>query len=334
MKTTYEIKRFKTSNSPDLAKALKLYAENIEPAYRTDTNEIIHWLDNFEFQYGDHFVVLGLYLNKILIGFTELAYFKEERFVQVDYLVLDKPYRKNNAFYEFVDKIAGFLADEEFIYDYVICEVGCYFDNLEPTESSKMLIRLLKMSHFGVIKCAYFVPQLGHHNYESQMRAVLMIYSNDEIKQLKKETYLMIISALYYKYYERWYSIVFNYTERANYKIALDQLYTIIKKDVDHRKTIDINGYKNLLPLNPTDFNVIKANNATKLLSFVLIFILCLIIFACLALLIKDKFDIDIEKQSFLFTMAIIVASIATSWIFGNKTDLGKKLVEKLLDKL
>lgn len=334
MKTTYELKRFRTSSSPDFARALKLYAENIEPSYRTDTNEITYWLDNFERQFADAFIVLGLYLNGLLIGFSELAYFKEEHFVQVDYLVIEKTYRKNNAFYEFVDKIGGFLAEESIIFDYIICEVGCYFDNLEPTESSKTLIRLLKMSHFGVIKCAYYVPQLGHRNYESQMRAILMIYSNDELKQLKKETYLMIINALFYKYYERWYSLIFTKEEQLAYKKAIDQLFEYIKKDIEHRKAIEINGYQNLLPLNPTDFNVIRANNGAKLISFIFIFILSLGIFACLALIIKNRFDIDIEKQAFLFMLSIIVASILTSWVFGNKTDLGKKLVEKLLDKL
>jgi hypothetical protein len=334
MKTTYELKRFKTSSSPDFAKALKLYAENIEPSYRTDTNEITYWVDNFERQFGDAFIVLGLYLNGLLIGFTELAYFKEERFVQVDYLVIEKSYRKNNAFYEFVDKIGTFLIEEAIVFDYIICEVGCYFDNLEPTESSKTLIRLLKMSHFGVIKCAYYVPQLGHRNYESQMRAILMIYSNDEIKQLKKETYLMIINALFYKYYERWYRLVFNDQEQIAYKKAIDQLFEHIKKDVDQRKVIEINGYQNLLPLNPTDFNEVRANNGAKLISFIFLFILSLGIFGCLALIIKSRFDIDIDKQAFLFTLSIIAASVLTSWVFGNKTDLGRKLVEKLLDKL
>lgn len=334
MKSTYELKRFKNSNSPDFTKALKLYAENIEPSYRTDTNEITYWLDNFEERFGDLFIVLGLYLNGKLIGFTELAYFQEEKFVQVDYIVLEKSYRKNNAFYEFIDKIGAFLTEEEIVFDYIICEVGCYFDNLEPTDSSKTLIRLLKMSHFGVIKCAYYVPQLGHRNYESQMRAILMIYSKDELKQLRKETYLMIINALFYKYYERWYSLVFNTEEQIAYKRAIDQLFEHIKKDVDHRKAIEINGYQNLLPLNPVDFNEVRANKGARLISFIFIFILSLGIFGCLAFIIKSKFDIDIDKQAFLFTLSIIIASVLTSWVFGNNTDLGKKLVDKLLDKL
>ena len=334
MKTTYELKRFRNSNTPEFTKALKLYAENIEPSYRTDTNEIAYWIDHFEEKFGDPFIILGLYLNGVLIGFTELAYFREERFVQVDYLVIEKSYRKNNAFYEFVDKIASFIAEQDFVYDYIICEVGCYFDNLEPTESSKTLIRLLKMSHFGVIKCAYYVPQLGHRNYESQMRAILMIHSRDELKQLRKETYLMIINALYYKYYERWYSIIFNEEEKTVYKNSINQLVEMIKKDVDHRKAIDINGYHNLLPLNPVDFSTVRANNAAKLIAFIFIFLLSLGIFACIAIIIQRKFGIDIEKQTFIFSISIIIASILTSWVFGSTSDFGKKLVEKLLDKL
>jgi hypothetical protein len=133
MKSTYELKRFKSSSAPDFAKALKLYSENIEPEYRTDTSEILFWTDNFEKQFGDSFLILGLYLNDVLIGFSEVAVFKEEKLVEVDYIVIDPRYRKNNAFYQFLDQITSFLADENYVFDYVICEVGCYFENREPT---------------------------------------------------------------------------------------------------------------------------------------------------------------------------------------------------------
>ncbi len=62
MKRTYEIKRYRTANSPDFVKALKLYSDNIEAEYRTDTNEIIYWVDKFHKRFGDSFFVLGLYL--------------------------------------------------------------------------------------------------------------------------------------------------------------------------------------------------------------------------------------------------------------------------------
>lgn len=334
MKTTYEVKWYNSSKSKDLESALKLYSENIEPAYRTDTNEIIYWIDNFDKKSSDRFFVLGLYLNEVIIGYTQFAYFLTEKFIEVDYLVIHKDYRKNNAFYEFLDKIAYFLTEQGIIYDYILCEVGCYFEDLAPTENSRTLIRLLKMSHFGVIKCAYHVPRLGKTNYESQMRAILMIYSPTELKQIRKETYLLFIQTIFYKYYQRWYSVFFSEKENEEYKLNLDQLYDVIQRDVNHRKSIDINGYQNLLPLNPADFNLVKTKRSVRIITFLLIFIVSVILFAILAVFVKNRYGLDIEKQSAILMFSILVASLLTSLIFGKRTEWISKFVEKLIDKI
>jgi hypothetical protein len=334
MKRTYEIKRYRTANSPDFVKALKLYSDNIEPEYRTDTNEIIYWIDKFHKRFGDSFFVLGLYLNGVLIGYTQFAYFKEEKFVEIDYLVIEKGYRQNNAFSEFTHQIADFLSEENIVFDYIICEVGCYFENKEPTEDSKTLIRLLKMAHFGVIKCAYYIPRLGKKNFESQMRAILMIHASSELKQIKKETYLMIIKALLYKYYQRWYNDFFNATERKEYQVVLDDVYGKIEKDIENRKIIDINGYHNLLPLNPIDFNEKRATKGIKILSYIVLFVLSAIAFGAIGIFIRKKFDLDLSNQTAILALAIVVASLGTSLLFGNKTTFATKLVEKFIEKL
>jgi hypothetical protein len=189
------------------------------------------------------------------------------------------------------------------------------------------------MAHFGVIKCAYYVPRLGKRNYESQMRAILMIHSNSDIKQIKKETYLDIIHTLFYKYYQRWYDQFFNEAEKAEYKKVLDSLFELIKKDVENRKSIDINGYHNLLPLNPTDFNEIKVNRRTKILSFAFLFIVSIIFFGGVALFIQKHYKIDIGNQSAIFILAVTVASFFTSLFFGSKSTLASKIVDKLIDK-
>jgi len=334
VRKTYEIRRYRNSSAPDFIKALKLYSENIEPEYRTDTNEIIFWADNFGRRFEDSFFIVGFYLNGILIGFSELAYFKEERFVEVDYLVIDRRYRKNNTFHEFVDMIAGLLSEENIVYDYVICEVGCYFENREPTESSKTLIRLLKMSHFGIIKCAYQVPRLGKKNYESEMRAILMIHAKGDITQIKKETYLMILNALYYKYYQRWYNEFFNDAENKEYKILLDSFFEKIKKIVESKEFIEINGYQNILPLNPTDFSEVKAKKGVKALAFILVFVIAGLVLGSAAIFIRNKFELSIENQTGILSLSVLAASLAVSFFLGNKSNLPGRIIEKLLDKL
>jgi hypothetical protein len=190
------------------------------------------------------------------------------------------------------------------------------------------------MAHFGVIKCAYYIPRLGKKNFESQMRAILMIHASSELKQIKKETYLMIIKALLYKYYQRWYNDFFNATERKEYQVVLDDVYGKIEKDIENRKIIDINGYHNLLPLNPIDFNEKRATKGIKILSYIVLFVLSAIAFGAIGIFIRKKFDLDLSNQTAILALAIVVASLGTSLLFGNKTTFATKLVEKFIEKL
>ncbi len=103
-------------------KALKLYSENIDPALRTDTKEIMHWLDKYNRKFEDSFYIVGLYLNDLLIGFSEIAYFLKEKLVIVDYLVIDKAFRKNNTFYQFIIEIEDFIRDENLEFNYIVAE--------------------------------------------------------------------------------------------------------------------------------------------------------------------------------------------------------------------
>lgn len=334
MRSTYEIKRFKNSKNVEFLKALKLYSENIEPTFRTDTKEIMFWVENFHSKYEDYFFVLGFYLNETLIGFTELAYFINEKLVIVDYLVIDKNFRKNNTFYEFINKIEEFLLHENLMIDFIVAEVGCYFENTEPPEASKNIIRLLKMSRFGVVKCKYYVPRLGLNNYESEMIAVLMLYSPDKITQIKKETFLKIINAIYYKYYFRWYDIFLKENESKDYKNMLDTLMTRIKKNINKTETIEINGYSNVFSVNLNDSKFFKLKKGIKILTFLMIFVICVLGIGSLSLFIQNKFGIDVNSQTSIFTFSIIVVLLISSIIFEKKSNFFSNLLEKFIDRL
>jgi hypothetical protein len=137
-----------------------------------------------------------------------------------------------------------------------------------------------------------------------------------------------------YKYYQRWYYDFFNTSEKKEYQTVLDNVFEKIKKDIENRKTIEINGYHNLLPLNPTDFNEVKANKGIKILSYILLFVISAIAFGALGIFIRKKYDIDFANQTSILAFAVVVASVVTSLLFGNKTTFAKKLVEKFMDKL
>src|SRR5437868_7979044 len=151
MQSVYELRRIKSSADKSLGRALNIYSQNIDPLIRTDTREIIYWLDNYNKQFKDQFYLVALYLNDLIIGYAQFAYFKEEKIVFIDYLAIEKNSRKNNTFYEFIEKIKEFFIDEEIEYNFIVTEVGYFRQTKEPTEVARNLIRLLKMTSFGVI---------------------------------------------------------------------------------------------------------------------------------------------------------------------------------------
>jgi hypothetical protein len=278
MARTYNLKYFKNSNDPEFIKALALYSQNIEPSLRTDSREIMYWTDRYNKKFEDSFYILGFYLNGILIGFSELAYFSKEKILIVDYLVIDKPFRKNNTFYEFAHEIEEFLINKNIIIDFVVAEVGYFNEKLEPPEKSKYMIRLLKMAGFSVAKCDYYTPRLGIENFESEMKSVLMINSLNGTKKIKKETFLKIINAIYFKYNQRWYEAFLSEDQKIEYQRGLTKLLNKIEKAIVNKDFIELNGYGNLFSQPPKDKNIFERNKFLKIITGLFLFILCFIL--------------------------------------------------------
>ncbi len=333
MKAVYELKELKHSSHPDLISALKLYTAYTEPAYRTDTKEIVHCLNVWNKTYEDSFHVLGFYLNNEIIGFSELAYFVTEKFVIVDYIVIDKNNRGNHTFFLLIEEIKNFLARLRYEYNYIVAEVGCYNEQIEPPESSKLLIRLLKIAHFGVVKCNYYVPRVGNYDYESKMRAIMMIYSLNEVKQIKKETFLQIVNAIYFKYYQRWHNIFVDEIEKNNYENELHELISNIKKNLETKKFIEINGLSGLFPINLTPEIVSRGKKLTKLVSGVVVFSCSFLLVATIFALLKNNFGWDTTTATAILLGSIGLTLFLMAWFFENKTNLFSKTLEKLVDR-
>lgn len=241
-RVTFELKRFIRADDPDFLKALHLYTKNIFPDWRTDTNEITYWLENFEKQFGDMFGIYGFYADDQLIGFAELVHLRAEHLVMIDYLVLDERHRKNNVFVQFIEHLQTLVETEISDVNYAIAEVGYLSRTSEPSFYSRTIIRLLKFVGFGVVKAPYVSPQLGFINLESQMNATLMLMRPNAPppEEIGVQTYLAIVRAIYYKYYFRWYSI---YDDRAGeYRERLDSLFGDLEQRLGNQAVIRING--------------------------------------------------------------------------------------------
>lgn len=333
MKSIYELKKFKNSSDKDLTEALFIYSQNIENVLRTDTREIIYWLDNYNLIYSDRFYLLGFYLNNKIIGFAQLVHFQNEKITFFDYIVIDRKHRRNNTFYEFVSEIQEFISNEGFESSYTLGEVGYYNENNEPTEITRNLIRLLKMSGFGVVKTLYFQPMLGNQNYESELQSVLMMYTDSSIKKIKKDTYLMFVHTIYFKHYKRWYDRFFSEQEQMKYSIGLQKLIDTINTKLEKKDYVEINGYSHLFQTNhePEVKNRKKAIISIGLLVLLIILIL---LFSAIHILAKEKFGIDNDGQRNIILVSIISILVISFYFLNKKSNNFTQLIDKLLDKM
>ncbi|MES2003136.1 MAG: GNAT family N-acetyltransferase [Bacteroidota bacterium] len=331
MQSTYDLRRIKSSTDRHITKALSIYSQNIDPLIRTDTREILYWLDNYNQHFTDRFYLVGLFLNDTIVGYAQFAYFKEERIIFIDYLAIDKQYRKNNTFYEFLEKLKEFFAEESLYHTYIIAEVGYYKENNVPTEITRNLIRLLKMSGFGVIKMTYYQPMLGRHNYETELSTILMLYTANDIKQIKKETYGLILDTIYYKHYKRWYDKFLSDKEQAIYITRLEQLRSKIEDNMKRKEYIEINGYASLFVTPNTAAAPKNYLKVAKLIAVAVIFAVISIGFGSIVFFAKKKFNLDSDSIKLISIFSLISVVFITSVLYNSKSESFIDTIERLI---
>lgn len=332
--TVYRLKRFTSSDDKDFLRALKIYLENTDHNIITSTNEITYGLDFYNSKFSDlDFTALGLYLNKILIGYCQLVYFKEEKLVFIDYLVIDKSYRRNNTFYEFIEKIKEYFDAKDFHPFYIIVEVSLQGASTERESPGKTrhLIRLLKMNNFGLIGSPYFQPMLGVTNYESNLDSILMLYPADEHKAIKRETFLMILKTVYFKHYKRWYDMFLSEKEATEYSIHLHDLFGKISEHIKAQPSISLESYTDL----DYDKSSIKPQKMhRKVLYFLLGFVGLIIFIGIISFVLKRGFNMEYKDQ-FYFLIFVSGFYLAVLSLFSDKASgIVNRAIEKSIDKI
>jgi hypothetical protein len=241
MANVYDIKRFTDPDDIKYLAALGIYSKHTLPPIRTETNEISYWLKHYNKKFEDRLYIFGFYVNRIVAGFAELVYFKKEKLIVVDYLTLHPDYRGHNRFWEFIEQIRNYIDNEKIEYDYIVTEIAHLNHEKEPSKRSRTLLRLLKGANFGGIQADYYQPRLSIRNHESRMKAILMISSKSELKQITKATYLAIVETIYFKHYLRWDN---EFAEKIDEsKKEIEALYKKIKLSISKQLFIKINGY-------------------------------------------------------------------------------------------
>lgn len=235
-KSEFKIKRFKSSKDKEFLDALIIYSNTIAPEIKTNTNEITYWIDKFNEKFSDkELYIFGLYYNEKLIGYSQLVYFKNDKFVFIDYLCLNDPYKKNAIFYPLYNLIETYLIEERCDYKYIITEVSYTENNLDIDEASILLLNLLFMENYGIADAMYYQPLLGLDNQESNFENKLMIKSNEPIRKMKKETYLNIVETIYKKHYLCWYEPLLDTNDNyKQYEKHINKLFENVKNKNKH----------------------------------------------------------------------------------------------------
>lgn len=301
MDVTYKIRRLKDSNDKDLLTLLRLYNDNIAPAIKTNTNEILHWIDYYKDKQGeDTFIILALYINDKPIGFCQVKYLCENKILFIDYCVIDPDFR-GRSFNEFTYLVRDYFAEEKLEINYFLTEIVYFNQEQNPSNTSSRLIRLLKMAGFRVIKAPYKQPELGINNHESEMNATLMLYINggvNDCRTIKKETYLDMVYAILYKHYITWYEPFMTSQEKNIYKRKIDNIYNDIQSQIqaDVKSLIILNGEP--YNIENTKIPAQKNSNVKIILTAALSFLISFLLISILGRFIENRFQISADTQA------------------------------------
>lgn len=248
VETTYGIRALGgvSGDRTELARALGLYAQFTPVSERTSTNEILYWADRYDVEFEDRLLLLGLYRNDELIGFAEVAWFRHEKIVVLDYLTLRDAYWVNSTFFAFLEQIKALIERSGFEFDYIATEIPLEPDGKADAES-EVWIHLLRTHAFGLVEAHFETPQLGPTNFESHTNAALMLFCQGGTRRIKPDTYRLIAKTILRKHYLRWYT-PFLGEQTSDYEASIDQILQRIDTDLDDRTDVSVNGSTRILP--------------------------------------------------------------------------------------
>ncbi|MDL2290345.1 hypothetical protein LJB95_02960 [Paludibacteraceae bacterium OttesenSCG-928-F17] len=312
----YELLKFSSSNDEYFYDALKIYQQSIPHEQKTNSSEIVYWVDNLNtFKEGELFF-FGLSLNNKTIGYAEIAFIKNSRILIIDYIALDPVYKSNSAFYSFYSLIIKYFDSRSLDYDFITKEILCRYNE---THIHKEDICQYELENFKVINCLYIQPQLEEKNIESNKEALLMIYQRATTNsKLKKEAYLNIVSTIYKNYYYHW-DLPFTPKDEDRHKLLsraeknIESISKSIKKDL-----IPLNGYP-FRSTSSSDHAVIPEENNRK--NFKIAIICTCIIVALVVGILAVLRILDFDTKSIVIVgTSVVFVVIVFAVLLNEKT--------------
>lgn len=333
--TNYKVRAFLNSNDADFAKALKIYSQYISATDLTDTNQVTSCLDNYNKHYkGSDFIVCGLYQNKLLTGYCQFIYISEEKLIIIDYIVIDEAYRGINVFYTFVEKMRELISMRGYEVKYVVGEINTHNSIADEIPvKAKMLIRLLKSNNFGEVKSLYIQPMLGVDNFESEQRSILMLYPANQYETIKRETFLKIVEAIYFKHYERWYKLFLEEGLMLKYQKHLHEVFHKVSEKATIGRLINIE--KDDILYDDLDYRrQIKESKPKRKALIILGFLGLLTLLTTISIILKRLFSLEYKSQLYLLLASAGLYLLLLALFFKKAEKMLDKLLGKIVDKL
>jgi len=234
----FAIKRIFKETDSGYNQAIRIYNDTTPVEIKTNTNEIVHWLNK---EGCFKIMVFVLYLDEEVIGFSMISYIVAKKIVIIDYLALKSQYRINSVFFSYIGLLQNYLQKSTIDVSYYITEISNKGNGKNIDKESKIFKKLICLEGFGKINSIYHTPPLGLTNHESEFESFLYIKTNDNIKQINRETYLDIVRAIYYDYFYEWYKdFLLESKDLKEYRQRIDNGFNLVKKNIADNLSCEI----------------------------------------------------------------------------------------------
>lgn len=204
------LKRIENSSDTDLLSGISILQKYVPHNLCVDSNELIHWLDNYNTTFIDQMYCYVIKQDETVIGYVQFTHFVDN-FIFFDYLIVEKKHRTIKNMKETYSLISSEMD-----------KTGCKPIVLEcgdEMNQQKQIIRLYESFGFKKFNIDYKEPKLDiglteQKIYWQQQSSVLM--TNDLTLNWED-----VVEIVYFNHYLRWYSL---------YKLDCSEYITFLKQ--------------------------------------------------------------------------------------------------------
>lgn len=231
MKITCNVKRIQSVKDRDLAKALKIYHQEVPANIRTNENEIQAYIENKYPSKSRDMLFYILYCNNEVIGYSEIGALAKSKAFFIDYFILSDLYRNNAYFYMCYSLLIEDLKNYYPHYKYIIAEY--YINGNTKSIDCSFGKKCLSLENYKIIDKKYVQPGLNKNETDSVVECQLLINetsSENNFDQISSEKYISILKDIYINHYVEWYSHFFSTSELQSYKLRINSFISEANK--------------------------------------------------------------------------------------------------------